>query len=203
MAAPSRAERPGALTPEGTRALLVISASGDLAVALRERVDRGMTVIRDVRPGEVSEGLAACRPWPWMVVGDVSLLVPSLRATLWARPVIVLWRGATPSGLPGHTLACHSFATLADAVLLSLETTVGALRLAPGVGVDLANGQLCRSAELQALVSAHPRTFDLPLRLFRSSARALGRAGIPLRPGRVGTGGVGLVATGPLAAVQR
>jgi len=65
------------------------------------------------------------------------------------------------------------------------------LRLAPGVGVELPDGRLSRSPELQALVSAYPRPFHLPRRVFSRCTRVLVRTGLCLQT--LPVGGTGLV----------
>ena len=60
---------PGALLPDTRRSIVVVSRNGELAVALRDSVDVSMAMVRDVRPDEVQNAIAACRPWPWMLVG--------------------------------------------------------------------------------------------------------------------------------------
>jgi hypothetical protein len=56
------------------------------------------------------------------------------------------------------------------------------MRLGSGAGVDMPDGGLTQSAALQALVSQHPRGFDLPARSFRSAAQTLIRERIAWRP---------------------
>lgn len=203
MSARGQAERIGALSADSARAILVIAATGELAVALRERIDRGLAVVRDVRPGEMSEGLGACRPWPWMVVGEVAQVSATVRATLCARPVLVFWRGAPPDGLPKHVRRFPSFSGLADAVAQALGASVAGLRLAPGVGVELPDGRISRSLELQALVGAHPHPFHLPRRAFGSGGRALARRGVLMSTGTAAGRGVVLVPAGDPTRAQR
>lgn len=176
----------------------MIAANGDLAVALRERVPRGLAVVRDVRPEEMSEGLSACRPWPWMVVGAVDQVSGPVRTTLHSRPVLAFWQGAVPEGLPAHLRGFASFRALADAVTSALHAGIGGLRLAPGCGVELPDGRMSQSLELQALVSAHPHHFQLPRSLFGSCQAPLRRSGAPVRAGTVGKGGVGLLPQGEI-----
>ncbi|GAC1337025.1 MAG: hypothetical protein NVSMB29_00740 [Candidatus Dormibacteria bacterium] len=196
MSARTQADRLGALIPDRARAVLVISDGAEVAVALRERVSRGLAVVRDVRPQEMSDGVRACRPWPWMVVGEVERVSGPVRAILCAEPVLIFWRGAVPEGFPPHVRRFASFAALAEAVTQALCSDAAGLRLAPGMGVELPDGRLSRSVELQALVSAHPRSFSLAHRRFHSSARLLARSGSRLRVGNVEGGGVGLLPAG-------
>ena len=57
--------------PDRSRAIVVITADGELAVAVRDTVPSGIAVVRDARPDDAAEvAAAACLPWPWMVVGS-------------------------------------------------------------------------------------------------------------------------------------
>jgi len=170
------------LAPDGARTILVVSDSGEVAVALRERTDRAYAIIKDVRPNEAVEAFATCVPWPWMVVGDVPSLAPTLIDALRRHPILILWRGRPPDGLPRHTRGFTGFAALAAAATEALQRTAAGMRLAIGVGVELPGGGYTRSAELEALVASHPRPLDLPLNAFRSAARALSTRRIPCRP---------------------
>ena len=60
----------GVRAPDRSRAILVVTVDGELAVAVRDAVPRGMAVIRDARADDAAEIAAACLPWPWMVVGQ-------------------------------------------------------------------------------------------------------------------------------------
>ena len=174
----------GVLAPERDRALFVLAPDGELAVGLRERLDRARVVVKDARPEEAPAMLASCRPWPWMVIGAVAEPPPEVTPALIRRPIIVCWLGPMPPGLPAHGRGYSRFSVLADAVEQALGREVAGMRLAVGAGVHLPGGRITSSAELQALVSAHPAGFDLPLAAFRSAGRALAAHDIPLRPRR-------------------
>lgn len=174
----------GALAPERDRTLVVLSRDGELAVGLRERLERARVVVKDARPGEAGTAVASCQPWPWMLVGDLAVLPPCVEPALARHPVLVLWLGPTPRGLPTHGRDFSRYSELADAASLALEAEVDGMRLATGVGVELPGGRLARSASLQALVSAHPAGFNLPLVTFGSAARELSGSGVRLRPRR-------------------
>ena len=163
----------GALAPERDRALLVLSRDGELAVGLRERLERARVVVKDARPDESLTAVGSCRPWPWMLVGDVAELPPGIEAAPARHPILVLWLGPPPPALPAHVRSFSRFSELADG-----------MRLATGAGVELPGGRLARSASLQALVSAHPTGFNLPLVTFTSAARALLGSAVRLRPRR-------------------
>jgi hypothetical protein len=174
----------GALAPESDRALVVVAPDGELAVGLRESLGRAWVVVKDARPDEAWTAVASCRPWPWMVVGAVPELPPQVAAVLDHHPVLVLWLGPAPSRLPAHSRGFSRFSMLAAAAALALDEEVAGMRLAVGAGVQLPGGRISRSAELQALVSAHPAGFALPVDTFHSAARTLARHRIPLRPHR-------------------
>jgi hypothetical protein len=174
----------GVLAPEHDRALVVLSSDGELAVGLRERLDRARVVVKDARPGEALRALGSCRPWPWMVVGNVAELPVGVAPALARYPVLVLWLEPLPGGLPAHVRVFSRYRVLADAVSRALDGEVEGMRLVAGAGVELPGGRISHSASLQALVSAHPAGFNLPLESFRSAARALAAQAIPLRPHR-------------------
>lgn len=174
----------GALAPEHDRALVVISADGELAVGLREHLDRVRVVVKDARPAEAGSALESCRPWPWMVVGNVTELASDVQSVLARHPVLVLWLGPLPRDLPPHARGLSRYSMLAGAASHALDGEVAGMRLAIGMGVELPGGRISRSASLQALVSAYPAGFDLPLMSFRSAARILASEGVPLRPHR-------------------
>jgi len=174
----------GVLAPERCRSIVVITADGELAVAVRDAVPSGVAVIRDARPDDAAEVAAACLPWPWMVVGATTALTPALGTLLRTRPVLTLWLGSQPAGLPAHALSFDRPAALLAAVDGACRASVGGMRLAPGSGVELHDGTLLRGATLDALVGAHPGGFALPSRTFRTVAIALARHGAPWTPER-------------------
>jgi hypothetical protein len=92
----------GALAPERDRTLVVLSRDGELAVGLRERLERARVVVKDARPDEALTAVGSCRPWPWMLVGDAADLPPGVEAAPARHPVLVLWLGTAPCGLPVH-----------------------------------------------------------------------------------------------------
>ena len=172
----------GALAPEWDRALVVLSGDGELAVGLRECLDRTRVTVKDARPQEAGASVASCLPWPWAVAGAVSELPAGVTDLLSLRPTLILWLGPAPASLPIHRRRFARFSELVAAADRALEQEVAGMRMSPGSGVRLPSGRLCRSAELQALVSAHPHGFALPVGAFRSAARALAGAELPLRP---------------------
>jgi hypothetical protein len=174
----------GVLAPDNARTILVVAGDGDLSVALRDKVDRAYALIKDVRPEEFVEGFGTCLPWPWMVVGSSTQLSADAMELMRNRPILIFWRGSAPAGLPQHARSFERFGELADAVNTALTQRVAGMRLAIGLGVDLPDGDYARSAELQALVSMHPRPFDVPLDAFRSAARVLSTHRIALKPVR-------------------
>jgi hypothetical protein len=165
----------GVRAPDRSRAILVVTVDGELAVAVRDAVPPSMAVIRDARSDDAGEIAGACLPWPWMVVGcDVSL-TPALARILRERPVLTFWLGAAPDGLPGHARLFDRPVALLDAIRDACEATVGGMRLAPGSGVELGDGTLITGATLESLVAAYPGGFALPARKFRAVSEALAR----------------------------
>jgi hypothetical protein len=167
----------GVFAPDRVRGVVVITTDGELAVAVRETVPAGIAVVRDARPDDAAEVAAACLPWPWMVVGSTDSVTPGVASLLRTRPVLTLWLGATPAGLPGHALRFDRHTALLAAIRRACTATVGGMHLAPGSGVELGDGALLRGATLDALVGAYPGGFVLPSRTFRSVSAALARAG--------------------------
>lgn len=167
----------GVRAPDRSRSILVVTDDGELAVAVRDTAPRGLALIRDARPDDAAEIAAACLPWPWMVVGACEAISPELAVILRERPVLILWLGSPPPGLPRHTRCFDRPNPLLAAVVAACSATVGGMHLALGGGVELDDGTLLRGAALEALVGAYPRGFALPSRLFRSVATALIREG--------------------------
>ena len=186
----------GVFHRDSARSILVISDDGEIAVALAETVNHAYALIRDVRPREALDGFQACAPWPWMIVGDVTRVSDDIVKALRHTPVLALWHGQLPQGMPAHARSFERFAMLARALDETTRATMLGLRLAPGSGVSTVDGNIIASPELDALIAQHPRGFDMPLRRFRPAATALARAGIPLVPALDSeTGMVQLVAT--------
>jgi hypothetical protein len=172
----------GGTVRDHVRSIVVICEDGELAVAVREAIAREVAVVHDARPAEAAAAQAACLPWPWMVVG-VGRDAPAATRSLVARhPVLVLWIGHVPAGLPSHARGFARFADLIGALDEAAYHDVGGMRLCTGAGVTMPGGGLAHSASLQALVSQHPRGFDLPARTFRSAAGTLARERVGWRP---------------------
>jgi hypothetical protein len=165
----------GVRSPDRSRAILVVTEDGELAVALRDAVPSGMAVVRDARCDDAADIAAACLPWPWMVVGTTMTMSPGLVCVLRHRPVVTLWLGQPPAGLPVHARVFDRPSALLQAVRDACAASVGGMRLAPGSGVELGDGTLVRNATLEALVAAYPSGFALPTRTFRTVTAALAR----------------------------
>jgi hypothetical protein len=165
----------GVRAPDRSRAILVVTVDGELAVAVRDTVPSRMAVVRDARWDDAAEIAAACLPWPWMVVGTAVAVTPALATVLSERPVLAFWLGAPPAGLPAHTRCFDRPAALLDAIRGACAASVGGMRLAPGSGVELRDGTLVRGATLESLIAAYPSGFALPTRTFRAVSDALAR----------------------------
>lgn len=165
----------GVRAPDRSRAILVVTGDGELAVAVRDEVPPSMAVVRDAREHDAGEIAAACLPWPWMVIGNTAAVSPGLASVLRHRPVLILWLGPPPAGLPEHARMFDRPAALLQAVRQACAAAVGGMRLAPGSGVELSDGTLLRGATLEALVAAYPSGFALPTRTFRTVTAALAR----------------------------
>lgn len=167
--------RQGAGQPAVTsdRTLVVIAGDPEVAVALRERLDRAYVTVRDVDVESAPGGLDACLPWPWMVVGSVPEPGDAVLRTLRHHPILVCWLGPAPPDLPTHARRFDRFSGLAAAAVDALAAQVAGMRLAIGSGIALPGGALSRNAELEALVCNHPAPFALPPTRFRSAQRTL------------------------------
>jgi hypothetical protein len=183
----------GVLAPDRGRSIVVVTPDGELAVAVRDLIPRGIALVRDARPDDAAEIAAACLPWPWMVVGATDAVPPGLSSILRTRPVLTLWLDRMPAGLPVHARGFDRPAALLAAVGGACNASVGGMRLAPGSGVELGDGTLLLGATLDALVAAHPGGFALPSRTFRAVAAALLRHDAGWTPERDAEARVSLV----------
>jgi hypothetical protein len=183
----------GALLRDTMRSIVVVSADGELAVAIRDRVDPTLALVRDVRPDEALVAASACTPWPWLVVGDGDAAPADFVALLAQKPVIVLWHGKLAAGLPSHARRLQDASDLLDAVGAAVRHTVGGMRLAAHAGVLMPDGTTVRSPSLQALLSNHPRGFALGPHSFRSAAYSLSSHRVAWRPAQRSDGQTALV----------
>lgn len=195
--------RASTASTSGERTALVLSETHELAVALRERLDRAYVTVRHARPGEAEAAIADCWPWPWMIVGDLDDPGAAVLTLMRSRPVVVLWQGTHPVSLPAHAGVVSRFADLVAVSERALAGEVGGMRLAIGSGVSLPGGAHAENAELQALISLHPAGFDLAAHRFASAVRALARVNAGWAVTTTG-GGVRLApATVPSGATRR
>jgi hypothetical protein len=174
------------------RTVLVVSEGIELAVALRDRIERAYLTVCDLRPGEVLSAVRACRPWPWMVIGDTAQVDEVFAAALARHPMLLLWCGARPCGLPAHVRRFALFSELAAAVEAALCAEVAGIRLAPGGGLTMPDGGHSGNAALEALVASHPHPLFAPVRDCRSAVTALAAHGVPLRLDHAADGSVRL-----------
>lgn len=159
---------------------MVLANDGELAVALRERLDRAWVTVLDATAGDPMGVVAACQPWPWMLVGAVGDVPPALLALVRQRPVLLRWLGAVPDGMPRHCRRSEQFDDLAAAAASAIGTNLDGVRLAPGTGVTVAGG-VHVSAELEALLGESPLRLDLPRSRFRHAEALLQRSAPHLR----------------------
>jgi hypothetical protein len=183
----------GALLRDTMRSIVVVSVDGELAVAIRDRVDTELALVRDVRPDEALAAARACTPWPWVVAGDGDAAPADFVALLSQKPVIVLWHGEPAAGLPTHARRYQHVSDMLDAVDAAARHSVGGMRLATHAGVLMPDGSTVRSPSLQALVSHHPGGFALGPHSFRSAARSLSSHRVEWRPSQRSDGQTALV----------
>ena len=172
------------LRQETSRAIVVVGDDGEIAVALRDALPRSMGVVLDARPAEAAAAIAICRPCPWALVWTSRAETPQ---ALTAAPTIALLRAPTSVARASDRWA--SYGELLSRLRAMLAAEVGGMRLAPGAGVELADGSISQSAWLQALVSMHPRGMAASaaqLRAARSLLRGRG-AGWTVSRGAGGT----------------
>jgi hypothetical protein len=176
------------------RTVLVVSDGIELAVAVRDQVDRAYVTVRDVPPSEGPAAVRACRPWPWMVVGDLPALSQTVAEALGEHPLLIFWCGALPAGLPAHSRGFARFSEMAAALRTALAADVAGIRLAPGGGLTMPDGTHAGNAALEALVASHPHPVVAPMRDFRGALGAITAHRVPLCLHREGDGSVSLVA---------
>lgn len=189
----SSGDRPGDGSPAVDargRTVMVVSEDIELAVALRDRLDRSYVTVCGVRIGEAEAAVRGCSPWPWMVIGDGAGLTPATVQVLARHPMLLLWRGPPPPRLPAHTRRVKLFSELAAAVEAALGAEVGGIRLAPGAGVTLPDGRHNASAALEVLVASHPRPLFAAAHHFRAVDATLEAHAVPLHVARTAAGGV-------------
>jgi hypothetical protein len=181
-----------AAVPSGSwhRTILVVGEDPELAVALRDRLDRALVTVCEVRTSEAAAAAHACRPWPWMLVGGTQAVDAALSRRLAGHPVLLLWRGPVPSGLPRHVRAITRFAELAGTVDASLHATVSGISLSVGSGLSMPDGSQVASPVLEALVSSHPRPLPVSPRQLRAASATLSAHGVPLAAARRACGAV-------------
>jgi hypothetical protein len=174
------------------RTVLVIGTDLELAVALRDRLDRAYVTVCEVRHDEAAAAVRACHPWPWMVVGSGADCAETVLRPLARRPALVFWRGARPAGLAAHTRGVALFSELAAAAEAAIAAEVGSISLAPGAGLTMPGGGHVTSAALEALVASHPRPLFAAPRHFAGVPATLAAHDAPLRVARTPGGGVAL-----------
>jgi hypothetical protein len=176
------------------RTVLVVSDGIELAVAVRDQVDRAYVTVRDVPPSDGATAIRACRPWPWMVIGDIPAVSETVAEALGEHPLLLFWCGAMPAGLPAHARGFARFSVMAAALRMALGASVAGIRLAPGGGLTMPDGIHAGNAALEALVASHPHPVVAPMRDFRGALAAITAHRVPLCLRREGDGSVRLVA---------
>jgi hypothetical protein len=172
------------------RTMLVIGEDLELAVALRDRLDRAYVTVCEVRAGEAADALRGCHAWAWMVVGEGAGHAKTLVSLLARGPTLLLWRGEQPPGLPAHARGLALFSELAAAAEAATRAEVGGVRLAPGAGLTMPDGEHTASAGLEALVASHPRPLFSPPRHFHGVDGTLDSHGARLRVACTAQGGI-------------
>lgn len=137
------------------RTIVVLASDGQLAVALRERVDRAYATVIDAMTSDAGD-VEALRPAPWMVVGQGVAIGARDDGGRRATSTLVAWLGPPPPGLPAHAVVLTRFAEVVAEVKGRISRAVAGMRLSPGDGVTMPDGAHQGNRLLEALVSAHP-----------------------------------------------
>lgn len=160
---------------ETLRAIVVVGDHGETAVALRDQVPREMVLVLDARPLEAAAAAAICRPHPWAIAWSSSVDIPERLAAV-RLPTIVL--GGPGGAVPASVESCSTSSALLARLRRLLAAEVGGMRLAPGIGVEMPDGSIARSALLQALVSMHPTGVPAPSAQLRATRALLHARGV-------------------------
>ena len=177
------------LRQETLRTIVVVGDDGETAVALRDALPREMVVILDARPAEAAAAIAVCHPCAWALIWDSA--VAPVAAPPARSPTIVLAR-TTAAGARA-TERWTSYRGLLERLRAMLAADVGGMRLAPGVGIELPDGSISRSAWLQALVSMYPAGVAAPPAQLRAAQVLLRTRGAGWTAARGGDGTMALV----------
>lgn len=172
------------------RTVLVIAGGPELAVALRDRLDRAYVTVCEDRAGG---GDRASRSRPWMVVGDSAAVPETVVELLSRHPCLVLWNGLQAAGLPAHTRAFARFADLVAAIQGALRAQVAGMRLAPGDGLTMPDAEHAANPVLEVLVASHPHPVFAPAHCFRHVGATLAAHGVGTRLERTASRGACLV----------
>jgi hypothetical protein len=168
--------------------VLVIGEDPELAVALRDRLERAYVTVCEVRPAEAEAAVRGSRPWPWMVVGTGGTVPAAALKLLAGRPTLVIWQGGQPPGRPTNARVVERFSELVEVAAGAVRGTAGGMRLAPSGGVTMPDGRHVTSPALEALVAIHPFGLLGATRHFRGVAAALHSHHVPLRLAHAGRG---------------
>src|SRR6266487_4461707 len=172
---------------DALRTLLVVSERPHPWAFLRDHLRPDLVSVAWTRPAEAGAAVAGLAPVPWMLVGTGVEPVAGLEP-LGDHLVGCRWVGRPPEALPLRPAPLPHWRAVAADVERALGVRLAGLRLAPGCGLVLPDGSfLERTAELEALLSAHPD--GLPVRrrtrrlrsIAHSMAGVLERHGLPLR----------------------
>jgi hypothetical protein len=172
------------------RTVVVVGDDPELVVALRDRLDRAMVTVCEVRPDDAAAAVRGCTAWPWMVVGDTRVVDEPFARALAAHPIVAIWRGQVPPGLPGHVRVAGRFSELAAAVESAVDAQVRGVRLAVGSGLSMPDGSHTESPVLEALVASHPLPVPASPRQLRAADAVLSAHHVPLMARRAPGGGV-------------
>ena len=133
--------------PDRSRAILVVTVDGELAVAVRDAVPRrhGRDSRRALRRRRRDRGRLPSLAVDGRRQRGHADTRPGLASCANGR-CSTYWLGAAPAGLPGHARCFDRPAALLDAVRGACAANVGGMHLAPGSGVELGDGTLLRGA---------------------------------------------------------
>ncbi len=170
------------------RTVLVLSERPHPWALLRDRLDPDLVRVAWACPADAATSLV--REAPWAVAGTGTRPLPDL-TSFGGRLFGCRWVGPPPEGLPVRPTLLPDWQAVLSDLQGALTRSLRGLRLAPGSGLQLADGSfVSRAPELEALLGAHPAGIEVagwPVgRVARRVAVAIERLGLPLTLRRSG-----------------
>ncbi|MHB8508430.1 MAG: hypothetical protein ACYDGR_07255 [Candidatus Dormibacteria bacterium] len=144
------------------RTVLVYGTDVSLYSAIRESIPDTHADVFWAGADELEELLDHIDPWPWAVVSDDRTAPGLLIEACAQNPVIVLWLGSLPAGLPDSAVTHDGWTDLVADLSRRLTVNLHGITLAPFRGVQLPDGLVLRSPGLESLLGAYPAKMPIP-----------------------------------------